>query len=76
MGLAPKSDNEVMCWLEIKQNPGRAGLEALGRAGPRRNPKKFLTFTTLKTQNSLTYSTPHPRPAMAPNRENWNKGHS
>ena len=66
-GLAPKSDNEVMCWLEIKQNLGRAGLEAQGRAGLRRRPceaRKFRVFETQITQICLPFEGTHVGPVF------------
>jgi len=43
----------------LNKKPGRAGREAHGRAGPRRYPRKFWTFGSPKTQNSLAQSTSH-----------------
>ena len=78
-GLAPKSDNEVMCWLEIKQNPGRAGLEAQGRAGLRRRPceaRKFRVFETQITQICLPSEGTHvdPRHVQTHRKRVLNKG--
>ena len=78
-GLAPKSDNEVMCWLEIKQNPGRAGLEAQGRAGLRRRPceaRKFRVFETQITQICLPFEGTHvdPRHVQTHRKRVLNKG--
>ena len=46
-GLAPKSDNGMMCWLEIKQISAAPALRRLGRAGLEAPPlrgQKILSF--------------------------------